>query len=322
MLTDAAGNSLDRSREGYVEIIEMSDIKAGSTTAKRITHVNGVPPACGLNNDADALADSVLGSGGLFGGMTIINVRGGVEFTSNATALANWNTGGPLYFAAGDVQPTIVQGDSTFSLFTGTSAINGTANNGRDAVSIVLMHKDLMNEYVLDSGTRSGTDWVVNFPTKRFYYSDNAVSSFFQRNFTVNGACDDIDVKFWDREEQTVTVRGGFSPPPPGAAPYALCWEANVVTFNNSNVFNSSNSANLSVGTFQNGWATFDLGPPVLDKTRHIITTPTSGTYTGLPVVGFSAITYRNNTLKDGNGLNVQSTYGGAFPHRYTPAGK
>ena len=26
-----------------------------------------------------------------------------------------------------------------------------------------------MNEYVLDAGTNSGTDWVVTMPTKRFY---------------------------------------------------------------------------------------------------------------------------------------------------------
>jgi hypothetical protein len=26
-----------------------------------------------------------------------------------------------------------------------------------------------MNEFVLDAGTKSGTDWVVTFPTKRYY---------------------------------------------------------------------------------------------------------------------------------------------------------
>jgi hypothetical protein len=321
VLTDAAGADLDRSREGYVEILEMSDIKAGSTTAKRVVHVNGVPPGCAANNDVDAKADSVLGDGGLFGSMTIINVLGGVEFTSNATALAAWNTAGSLYASAGLVNPTLEEGDNTFSLFTGTSVINGTANNGRDAVSIALMHHDLMNEYVLDSGTASGTDWIVNFPTKRFYYTGNNVQKFFQRNFTVNGACDDISVKYWDREEQSPTVIGGFSPPPPDASPYALCWEANVVTFNGSNVFNSKNSANLSGIPYQNGWALFDLYGPAGSATVHTLTTPSSGTYTGLPVIGFEASTFNNRTVIDGQGGAVRSIYGGTYAHRFTPAG-
>ena len=40
---------------------------------------------------------------------------------------------------------------------------------GIDAVSAAIMHDTVMNEYVLDSGTASLTDWVVTYPTKRYY---------------------------------------------------------------------------------------------------------------------------------------------------------
>jgi hypothetical protein len=41
---DGADSSLDRTREGYVEIIEMGDIVTGSPTWTLVTHVGGVPP--------------------------------------------------------------------------------------------------------------------------------------------------------------------------------------------------------------------------------------------------------------------------------------
>jgi hypothetical protein len=43
---DEAGTSLDRTREGYVEIIEMGNVLGATATA--VTHVNGVPPASPL----------------------------------------------------------------------------------------------------------------------------------------------------------------------------------------------------------------------------------------------------------------------------------
>ena len=36
-------------------------------------------------------------------------------------------------------------------------------------MSAVLMHNNVYNEFVLDVSTKSGTDWVVTFPTKRDY---------------------------------------------------------------------------------------------------------------------------------------------------------
>ena len=41
---DKADTSLDRTREGYVEIIEMGDIVAPTADVRRVTHVGGVPP--------------------------------------------------------------------------------------------------------------------------------------------------------------------------------------------------------------------------------------------------------------------------------------
>src|SRR4030095_6704042 len=87
---DGGGGSLDRSKEGYFEIIEMATYASSSITGKAITHVNGVPP-CGANSTgAQALADALPLVGGLFGSETLINVNSGTDYTADPTALDNF----------------------------------------------------------------------------------------------------------------------------------------------------------------------------------------------------------------------------------------
>ena len=104
-------------------------------------------------------------------------------------------------------------------------------------VSASLMHDTIMNEYILDAATVSGTDWIVTFPTKRYYVAPGATGPGappFQHNF--NGtSCDTVALTWWDREENSPSAPpGGFSPPPPGNPKNSLCYEANVVTFTNT----------------------------------------------------------------------------------------
>ena len=58
------------------------------------------------------------------------------------------------------------------------------------------MHNNVYNEFVLESATKSRTDWVATMPTKRFYIangSGNNAGRLFQRNFNGNsGSCDDV----------------------------------------------------------------------------------------------------------------------------------
>ena len=69
--------TLDRTREGYVEIIEMATYDDASTTAKNVTHVSGVPPLRRPDRRARLRPTRCRPTGGLFGGMTLINVLEG-----------------------------------------------------------------------------------------------------------------------------------------------------------------------------------------------------------------------------------------------------
>jgi len=104
---DKGGTSLDRTREGYVEIIEMADYAAGTSTHTAATHVSGVPP-CTLSALTAPTADNnaLPGAGGLFGSMTLVNVLKGEDFGYDPTALDGFSTT-KLWFPEGDVRPTL-----------------------------------------------------------------------------------------------------------------------------------------------------------------------------------------------------------------------
>jgi len=335
---DGAGTSLDRTKEGYVEIIEMATFFSSTSTALAVTHVNGVPD-CGnkfVFNDTQAASDATSVQGGIFGGMTLINVNLGTDMTEDAVAIDNYRQFDRNYQPAGSTLPDLTQADPPVSQVLANGAVytSSWAGGSADPVSAVLMHSNVMNEFVLDAGTKSGTDWVVTMPTKRYYVvkgTGNA-AKLFQRNFNkTDGSCDDVTLAIYDREERTTSTPVGFSPPPPTQT-NSICWEANVVTFNNSNVLDSVNVANIPT-SFQDGW--LNLGFPtgitgasptvheLINTTNTLITSigssTTSGntvTYVGLPVVGFAVQTFSNGTLLVG-GITVLSNYGGNFIHKY-----
>ena len=340
---DGAGSDLDRTTEGYVEIIEMTTYSDGSTTAVKVTHDGGVPPGCASLTAAEALNDSNSGAGilgGLFGGMTLINVNSGSDYTQDAVALDNFATFENLYTGSADTLPDLASGSPPVSVTIADFGLVFTSDwstspNLADPVSAILMHDSIMNEFVLDAVTDSGTDWVVTMPTKRFYVANGIgpASRLFQRNFNKTaGSCDDVSLDIFDREEQTTTTPLDFSPQPE-AGVNQLCWEANVVTFNNSNVLGSANVANITT-TFENGWLDIGFFPETVTGAVHTLDNDTTtfvdpslsppfvsgtgpATYFGLPIVGFAVQSFANGAITVGD-TAVLSNYGGNFVHKGT----
>ena len=146
------------------------------------------------------------------------------------------------------------------------------------------------------------SDWVVTFPTKRFYvdqgqalpapgnlnnqYSGRATGrpglpavfpAPFNALFAGGLSCDQVGWTIFDREEQFVPGTPVFSPAPAGNG---LCAETNIVTFDSSNVLGSAAGLTVNVPQLvdgqgremQNGWMRigFATGP--------------------LPAVGFAVI--------------------------------
>lgn len=341
--------TLDRTREGFMEIIEMGEITG--TLISALAGNTGSPRNCSAVIDSIVQAAIIPGKGGLSGTGSLINVLNGVDYSYNAVALDGfslttlWQTAGNAHPDLSDVNPktsyVLTQGSSGTTLIS--SNWQGPGFNPADPVSAILMRDNIINEFVLDYATLSSTDWVVTLPTKHFYlgidptylstpFPMGAVTEFrfdspaqrpFQRNFGMGGACDDADIHLGDRESIrpiSNNIVGGV----PSFAP-RFCWSTTVITFNGSNVTENGSNVLGSVNShnypsaFANGWGKIDLATASQRGPLFLHLLPNSGVeYHGLPVVGFMVQDFVNGTLPAVNGGRVLSNYGGLFEHKYT----
>lgn len=324
---DFESQTLDRTREGYFEIIEMGEIIAGSALETAVTHTGTsqtrTPANCAVANAltlATAPAFLLQPAGGLAGNASIMNVAAGTDASFDPVALSAfstvqiWNLPGSIRPDMTDVTPkssTVFKNGAAV-----TSAWARAVGSAADPVTAVLMHDRIMNDFVLDTATLSGTDWVITMPTKRHYIgvdggataaASNPITPFTSRFYT-GGACESVTLTYYNREELTPTSSTStVSPLPPGVSGDALCWESTVLTFNNSAVLGATNQVNKTVDTgYQNGWMRIDVAGASNNMTDGVVT------YVGLPAVGFMVQDFVN-----GNVGGVLSNYGGSFIHKY-----
>jgi len=276
------GTGLERTREGYFEIIDMGTLTGAAATA--VTHVNGVPANCAAVQGQVVTLNSVEApTGGLSGTGTLINVNNGQDFTYNPDALAEFRVASFYTDIANDA-PNLSSADPTSIVVnTGTLTTAGTpagatvyrsdwtagaslGTAGARAVAAVYMHTAVMNEYVLDNATQSNTDWVVTMPVKRFFVNSTTAGQPFTNVLAAGGACETVGFSFFNREERGAAATSvDFSPAPPAGSPNSLCWESTVIAIRNgaahmpaataTTVLGSVNLTNINVtSTFQNGW--------------------------------------------------------------------
>lgn len=341
---NAALRTLDRTREGYIEVIQMADIQPSSDTDDDVKHDSKGIPTCKLVNNSSVIAqtdDYRVPTGGLFGNGTIAGSSMSTGY--NATAIEGTGyTGGVT--VSGSVLPNLGSGTNTTAVVVdapapGTTRITAArflSSRAIDAVSATMMHSSLLGEYAFDGV--ANTDWVITMPTKRRYVNGvtTAIAPF-QRvwNGTAsNGtgtACVDITIDSYDREEGTGRVDDDFSPTGEAGVP-VLCYESTVVSFGKaagagagSKVLGSTNVAFFDA--FQTagkagGWGELIFGnvssgynPELgaLASSQTTLVTPTgigapvtaAVTFVGLPAIGFSIVAAKFPAASD----NFNSSY-------------
>ena len=255
---------LDRTREGYVEVFDMATLLGAYATNVTHTAINTPPPNCSamrrdLSTDP-ANAGNVLltvPTGGLYGEGTIINVLNGASVGYKADALGAYSN--VQYYndvtkitplLGGQVSPpqslVLANGNAYFDAW-GPGPAGSTAS--WRALNAVFMHSDVLNDYILDSNTQSNTDWVLTFPAKSEFVSTTTAAPPYTAIVTTNGACENVQFTFFNRDEQSfVPATGGFSPQPtgvggPGAG--TLCWESTVVSVRNGAAWTTINDTGV-----------------------------------------------------------------------------
>ena len=207
--------------------------------------------------------------------------------------------------------------------------------NGANAMSAILMRDTVINEFILDAGTRSMTDWIVTQPTKRLHVLPLSATPPYSLGYNSgNGGCEPYNVGVYDREERAPGGPSNVILPSPRPSVQvtgsALCWEASIVPFQGASLLGSTNTSPLTSNllTFVGG-ATTTKGPkgtPSLAATQgpngwffmsfsgfpnRTITPLTGLPHTGLPVIGAMLNNYVNTAT-------AGSLYGSVAPHRYT----
>lgn len=348
---DGATTDFERTASGYVEVIEMGtlvDDTNGSATAA--THSDGVPADCQQLDNAwtsglpagvaywlgDPSIDHEPPSGGLFGAASIINVQDGTLFSYNATALDAFNEE-TVHTDPGSLLPDLNSGVPDSTVFINGVVDNQTWQQGVEAVSATILYDQVMNEYVTGGMGNARSEWVLTFPTKRFYVDEAGgysiapapVPPFTQAwDVTTGTACEVLEYSIWDREERTTQLIGPPIPSPPPEDPsddFELCYESNVIRFGSaddipdtSEILNEPRFQTIPSADFQfnNGWVRFEFNEDPLAPTHATRPTASSAVYLGLPVIGFWVNTFTNGSLVDDTGTAVLANYGGSFAHR------
>jgi len=324
---DAYGGGLDRTREGYVEMLEMATL-TGTTGANVDFKPYSVPANCAAVRAPGgvASADVRAPSGGLSGTETLINVNSGMDMGMNAEALANLSQQA-FFRPPSDPYPDFdaAEVDPVTHVEANGRHYRLLWSRGVDAVSASLMRQEIDNEYVLDATTQSSSAWILTFPTRRFYATNAAP-------FEGANGCVDVPLVPYDRESRVQAL---------GARPTA-CYAASDLDWSGASLFGSASNFAITQAIASAGWARASLdrradgasrsnlrslpGSTAWDLATGAVTTAAFDVH-GLPVLGFAARSFKNGTLqcKWGSGTQAcQGNYGGNFTHRYkrsvTPA--
>ncbi|MBA4501001.1 hypothetical protein [Marinobacterium marinum] len=328
---------MDRTREGYIEIIEMGTLDPDFGFGDDAEHnANGMPNDCGALVSAWATApagawaqnalEEVSGNtGGLYGYASVINVEDGTSFGVDAVAIDSMTDGlTVLHAAPGTILPSLAQAEVTSTVFDGSVATDTTFSAGIDAVSSLFMVNTLSHDFVVDPSLNASTDWVITMPTKRFYV-ENGDNPFTATWSEASKACEPVSMTHWDREEAFIAapnIDAGFSPMPDvdTTSPDAnLCTEVSIIDFAGQNGLKSSDRITYGfTPDYETGWARLsfrgaDLNDPTqvgADASNPYGNRTLSGvglTFQGLPAVGFAVQKVTNDGVREGVVMNYGS---------------
>lgn len=326
-------NGISRSLVGHVEVIEMGVLTDAGTKkwATYATHgAKGTPSNCaglvkswstGGTWKGDPTDGIAAAEGGLYGLSNVLNNSTAAAFGIEPSAIESfWAAPGFNHSDPGSVLPSLASGDTSSIVSNGGAAYTMTFTDGVDAVSSLFMTKAVMNDIMTNATLQGQTDWVVTFPTRRYYVNGTKAKAPFTDIYVgkkgSNTACELIGIEQWDREEaykdQTETPIFSPAPPNPETAKNYLCYETNTLKVADDSAMNAT--AVKVTSPYVEGWQKISFsatGQAMTPASINGVTNTTGKTIDGLPAIGFGAFKYTNAT----------SNYGFVSDHKTDIAG-
>ncbi|WP_154223939.1 hypothetical protein [Marinicella rhabdoformis] len=177
-----------RTREGFIEIIEMATIDPESEIHDHlIADASGEPAACQSIEDLwqtnglwaidgeQATSHLLPPTGSLSANATLINVPEGIQFPVESVVFSNFFDDNVIYHTApNSSEPTLNNGTKEASMVIDGEFLNLLFQNGEDAISALIMTGYYESQFNLESTTAAATEIGLSFPTRRFYILSNS----------------------------------------------------------------------------------------------------------------------------------------------------
>ncbi len=171
-------DDLSRSREGFIEILEMG-VLTGDFKAAVAMNDQGIPENCALLADAwqdggewaeNPQSQLSEPTGGLMVTTELINVSQGINYSIPVTALSDFYADGEIpHVSPGDISLSLDAAAPIADMETDDRSYTFSFDRGEDAVSAVLMNSNMYSYASLDTAIGAETEMVFSQPTRRFY---------------------------------------------------------------------------------------------------------------------------------------------------------
>ena len=271
-----------RTREGTIEIFEMGQLSGQTLTA--ITPGDGTAPNCDAIPSPVPSSDITTPGGGLVGSSAVVYVAQGTFFPIDAYAIEGFFNAA-AFFPSGSPSPDLSDASVNSNGFvTADIPINGSyvtlnypPDQAIDAVSALFMADRIYGDFDISPSAGANTDWVITFPTKRFYVDPSinggAVPPFEELFGNPSAGRSDVHIDYVTYDRNGIPISYGplgITPTPPHAlaGPLPTATQVGAFTpFANTSI-DSSNvlGSNLFVVfPVSNGVSTATTGSAIVD---------------------------------------------------------
>lgn len=299
--TEESGD-ISRTLMGHLEVIEMGVVSDTIDVAN--CEVVSDLWTTGTGAWASNTATNVTGpTGGLSGSSLFIVPELAYSMSIPVTAIDGWAKSGTNYHKSPGVLSPDLDDGVPKAVVNGVTVNYTSKTNGSVLAMSALLAADSINNEVQTQDTIAGeTDWVVTFPTKKYFTNGTSAAAPFTTVYDstkVDGnACEPMTLVRRDRESNSSNGTGNFVPNGSGVED-TVCGAVNVLSFNSKSALITDTNKDVAY-SFQAGSATLNTSQKLPKDDNNV-------EIKGLPILGFAGTRIVNGPMSYGYAVEHKS---------------